>query len=64
MTGGFPNPSSLVTETATENSLNANMGKSTLTSTISPKFCREFADKVAWQKVDRWTGEEIKEKEE
>ena len=49
---------------ATPDLLNPTKGKATLTATISPRFCREFADKVSWQKVDRRTGEELEEKEE
>lgn len=49
---------------ATPDSLNPTKGKATLTATISPRFCRKFADKVSWQKVDRRTGEELEEKEE
>ena len=49
---------------ATPDMLNPTKGKATLTATISPRFCRKFADKVSWQKVDRRTGEELEEKEE
>lgn len=49
---------------ATPDMLNPAKGKSTLTSSVSPKFCRRFADNVSWQKVDRRTGEELEEKEE
>lgn len=47
---------------ATPDMLNPMKGKATLTSTVSPKFCRKFADKVSWQKVDRRTGEVVEEK--
>ena len=49
---------------ATPDMLNPTQGKATLTATISPRFCRKFADKVSWQKVDKRTGEELEEKEE
>ena len=51
-----------VSEVATEESLNANKGRSTLSVTISPRFCRKFANNVSWQKVDRHTGEAVDEK--
>lgn len=46
---------------ATPDMLNPAKGKSTLTSSISPKFCRRFADNVSWQKVNRRTGEVLNE---
>lgn len=45
--------------TATPDMLNPAKGKATLTATISPRFCRKFADNVSWQKVDRHTGEAV-----
>ena len=48
---------------ATPDMLNPTKGKATLISSISPKFCRKFANNVSWQKVDRRTGENIDDEE-
>ena len=39
-----------------DNKLNANLGKSTLSASIAPRFCRKFAQSVSWQRVDERTG--------
>ena len=49
---------------ATPDMLNPAKGKSTLTSSVSPKFCRRFADNVSWQKVNRRTGEVLDKEEQ
>ena len=48
---------------ATPERLNANLGKSTLGSSIAPRFCRKFADSVSWQRVDEKMGAEMKGEE-
>ena len=47
---------------ATPERLNANLGKSTLGSSIAPRFCRQFAASVSWQRVDEKTGKAMEEK--
>ena len=49
---------------ATSERLNANLGKSTLGSSVDPRFCRRFANDVSWQRVGEKTGKEVKGEEE
>ena len=52
-----------VTKVATSKMLTANIGKSSLGSTIATAFSQEFARNVSWQKVDEHTGAEVNDGE-
>ena len=48
---------------ATPERLNANLGKSTLGSSVDPRFCRRFANDVSWQRVSERTGRAMEDEE-